>query len=848
MRNIAIISSQFGYFIGTYPTQTIGVALILCFSILITFVFHPPIIETDIRHGFVHRNSRAVLEFQRFAEFYNSSWMDIEMMVVLIKPKYSNDKVLRITPQLCDQIKQLELHIQSFEVPNSVKPIKYNEFRVPGGNLNYFFDAFKFGYDLLTRQNKTDGSVVLTYPQGSIFGHHVSLASHFFGVKLVENYTEKGLPTAMESAATISLFFMVKADGILQKYRLRHWQLALNELSETGNYSDLFVFYIYGDQIANAEMERGNLKSLKLFAIGAFIMIVYIAFILRMFSIKSKILLTLASIFSPLLATIVSFSLAQWFGISITSINGFIPLLMIGIGVDDAFLLIHAWQDCASISDKRNRMASVITAAGPSISITTITNILAFAVGAITASPTMSSFCSCMLIAITLDYILELTIFAPVLALTTKFERGDQSEKRQSFCYSSQCWILLSRFVISKVGLVTIAAMQIILYIVATVGIMQMKANFDPTRAFLSDSKLITCVEIVNSIYREYVPTVFVVNNPPDISNSTQYDEFMELVDRLEELPSSYGAERTLLWLRDYVKYLEKKRKRSGSHNTNFTYQYVPEFLTSKFLADKNVLHYHIVDRHSVIVDSFLFIMVSCGKGGWTRRAHFVDPIRSILDEYPHYNVTLFDYDGTIFDLISNVKHELIKAVIITMVCIMLICYIFITKLLSTVVASFTIFSIFYCLIGILSLIGLDLDPITMIVVLIAIGFSVDFTAHTCYHFYHYDNSAHNSNKCNDYRTRKLADIYFVVGEPIVEGAASTILCMLPVFAISTELIKSLAKTIVTVILLGIFHAIIIVPAILSLRINKTDKNEGSIMVTNHNTTVQSECKNETVM
>ncbi|EJW70584.1 hypothetical protein WUBG_18510, partial [Wuchereria bancrofti] len=52
----------------------------------------------------------------------------------------------------------------------------------------------------------------------------------------------------MESAATISLFFMVKAHGILQKYRLRQWQLALNELSETGNYSDLFVFYIYGDQ------------------------------------------------------------------------------------------------------------------------------------------------------------------------------------------------------------------------------------------------------------------------------------------------------------------------------------------------------------------------------------------------------------------------------------------------------------------------------------------------------------------------------------------------------------------------------------------------------------------------
>ncbi|EJW70438.1 hypothetical protein WUBG_18656, partial [Wuchereria bancrofti] len=79
-------------------------------------------------------------------------------------------------------------------------------------------------------------------------------------------------------------------------------------------------------------------------------------------------------------------------------------------------------------------------------------------------------------------------------------------------------------------------------------------------------------------------------------------------------------------------------------------------------------------------------------------------------------------------------------------------------------------------------------------------------------------------------------------------GAISTILCMLPVFVISTESIKSFAKTIITVILLSIFHGIIIVPAILSLRISRTNMNEGTIMATNHNTNVKSECKNETVM
>ncbi|EFO24649.1 hypothetical protein LOAG_03836 [Loa loa] len=98
------VASQFGYFISTYPLLTIGSTLMLSFSIITAFIFNPIIIETDIRHGFVNRNSRSVLEFQRFAEFNNASWKDMEMMAVLIQPKYLNETVLQITPQLCDEV------------------------------------------------------------------------------------------------------------------------------------------------------------------------------------------------------------------------------------------------------------------------------------------------------------------------------------------------------------------------------------------------------------------------------------------------------------------------------------------------------------------------------------------------------------------------------------------------------------------------------------------------------------------------------------------------------------------------------------------------------------------------
>lgn len=42
-------------------------------------------------------------------------------------------------------------------------------------------------------------------------------------------------------------------------------------------------------------------------------------------------------------------------------------------------------------------------------------------------------------------------------------------------------------------------------------------------------------------------------------------------------------------------------------------------------------------------------------------------------------------------------------------------------------------------LIGVLRLFGAELDPVLMLNVIMAVGFSVDYTAHIIYHFYRSD-------------------------------------------------------------------------------------------------------------
>ncbi|VDM34322.1 unnamed protein product [Toxocara canis] len=63
------------------------------------------------------------------------------------------------------------------------------------------------------------------------------------------------------------------------------------------------------------------------------------------------------------------------------------PVLVLGIGVDDAFLLLHSWRRNQEEICVAMRMSNVIGEIGPSISITSITNVLAFGVGIFSPAP-----------------------------------------------------------------------------------------------------------------------------------------------------------------------------------------------------------------------------------------------------------------------------------------------------------------------------------------------------------------------------------------------------------------------------------------------------------------------------
>eukprot|EP00913_Durusdinium_trenchii_P033108 g30998.t1 len=101
--------------------------------------------------------------------------------------------------------------------------------------------------------------------------------------------------------------------------------------------------------------------------------------------------------------------LMGYFQVPNGNLNNNLYFLLLGLGVDDAFVLTSEY-----LTHKRNSQAEL------SVLITSATDALAFLVGATTVLPALSWFCTYAGVSIVLCYTFQLTVFLPCLALNAR--------------------------------------------------------------------------------------------------------------------------------------------------------------------------------------------------------------------------------------------------------------------------------------------------------------------------------------------------------------------------------------------------------------------------------------------
>lgn len=136
----------------------------------------------------------------------------------------------------------------------------------------------------------------------------------------------------------------------------------------------------------------------------------------------SRGLVALSGLVSCGLAIGIAYGFTTLCGVKVNPVVTVLPFILLGIGVDDMFVIINAFEATPIDKSVEERMSRAMASAGVSVTITSLTDLFAFILGVASALPALSDFCAFAAVGILADFLLQISFFAGFLALDARRE------------------------------------------------------------------------------------------------------------------------------------------------------------------------------------------------------------------------------------------------------------------------------------------------------------------------------------------------------------------------------------------------------------------------------------------
>ncbi|KAE9548264.1 hypothetical protein FO519_008523 [Halicephalobus sp. NKZ332] len=689
---------------------------------------------------------------------------------------------------------------------------------------------------------------------------------------------DEGLPQVSNNVREIKLIglqFRIERPIEISRSAIAAWERSMVEYFQKEYHSEFVDVVILTESHLTSEIVRAGLTLIPFLVIGFIIMVIFSSITMTLAAVYmrqmhyTKIALAVMACVCPFMACGTAMGLLFFLGFRFGTILCVTPFLVLAIGVDDAYLMVNSWQrvrkekresdshsttgsDKSSSTTSEETLKDILTAVfidtAPSITITTLTNVLAFGVGALTPTPEIQLFSIGNAIAITFDYIYQWTIYGSFMAIVGKLElsangRGDKKQivhlesseeksvveglrekcrKNFEFLMKSYCRILTNGVVSSFV----MASLAVYWYL-SIYGILNTKAELQPDRLFLKSSDVIQIMHLRNEyIMPFYAVCMVFVNNPGNFSDPSNIRRWHNLVSDFEALPSSLGKFSTKFFMRDYEIFVTNAEESFKPFSEEFDDL---EFLEKKKNELKPFLEWPEFDFWNGFVNleenqtsgdvelkKFFFTTAAYGPElkEWSNRAKLLEDWRRIANSYPDLEVSIYEDDAKFLDLIPTLISQTAQSSFWTFICMIVVCLLVITHPTTVTVAGFAIFSTCIGVFGFLSLWGVELDPIVMSCGIMSIGFSVDIPAHISYHFY---KSGLGKSGSSLSVQERIEHTLITVGFPVIEAGVSTNVCVLTMVFVDLHMAKVFVKTMVLVVSIGLIHGLFIIPVIFYL-------------------------------
>ncbi|EYB92024.1 hypothetical protein Y032_0199g1672 [Ancylostoma ceylanicum] len=794
--------SGLGRVVARSPFTVITLCLTLCMVLSVGFIRFEEV--NNVRTEYSPADSPSRMEYAVAKSFLNQNGT-LDPSYVMVSAK-DGGSLLRETHRL-RLIELTKTLRDNVTVEFRGKNYEFRDLCGPYCELYTAFLAFITLYD-------PSNPATFTYPQLDLFGMPAFIGNNVYGItlkngtKLIESFTTAILP-----------FYLVSSyeDGDV----IYHWLLEARRTFSEERFN-IFECEVTGDSLVSAEVRRMGLETAPMIALSVVAMILFVVCSsFRRDPSRAKPWESLVGCLIPLLALLSTTGLLCWCGWKFQSIIVAAFFLVLSVGVDDVFILLRAW-DRTSVDDEvPERLAVTLEECGPSILISSITNAMAFFIGMTSQTPAVRSFSLYSALAISICFLYQLIMFSAVLAAGGYRERnGWQSllcwkkanPKARSAVVERVVIIQnviirhFSRIIATWPARIILAVFMCCYYYASVVGITQLQSLITIEKMALPDSYLSTFQDSFEASLKTMQPIMVFVLNPGDLREPERLATIKQIVRDFENATYSYGSESTFFWIQAYEDYLN-----FYGENEEFTYTEIPRFFKSaeNFFFSSSVKYNETacLENDPNCITSFFFMTNFHGHIKYHELIPAVKDWRRIAAKYPDYKVYPYSEHAPFVDQTLAIDSTVWGSMGTALFCTAIACFVFIPNLACIITACFSVLSITVGILGLLSLWGMDLDPLSMAALLMAIGFSVDFTSHIAYHFYR--------SKQQDPALR-VEDTLTCIGWPLVQVGLSTVVAILPCLLKPSYLVMVFLKTIVVTCSLGVFHGLVVMPAILT--------------------------------
>ena len=564
--------------------------------------------------------------------------------------------------------------------------------------------------------------------------------------------------------------------------------------------------------------------------------------------VENKFYLAIAGILSVFFGVTVGIGLTMAMGFPYTPISGILPFICLGIGIDDMFVIVRCFDN---ISQEEKKKSSLVTNiglamkhAGASITITSVTDICAFATGAITSFPSLQSFCISASLAITAIYLFQISWFVAWMALDEKRIR----QKRNGLFpfivhkdWQPPSWSnnnvfsaaigKMSQLLESTIFRVVIVMLTVAMLAVGIWGVLEIRVGYAGVSLVPKDSYFRAWVD-QNEL--DFPSDGYGINfYTQELSYTMEDFEKIEVtVNELHNLTVThnewvhYGKElpksvqtpwevATGFWWYDFKEFIANHRDVKNWRDA-FAEEKFPIYL-SDFLHHEDGSSYKGSFRFSgnLECDSNAPPITAMKLGALKLRdlkglGRITTAQHTISDILSSKNVSLAFADSFIYpawEVTEIVGNELYQNILIALACVFVIILITLQNLR---VCLFTLSCVLFTLIDVIGVIyslGMVIDSFTVYCFVIGIGLSVDYGAHIAHSFIISEGTP----------KQRAKDGFVYISPAIVHGGVSTFLAITPLAFSQSHAFATFFNMISLMVVFGIFHGLFYLPAMLSL-------------------------------